>query len=91
MYAHVCVCCAAGDAKGQAAVIREWEFEDGTKGGEGVEPGAAAGSAPPTAEELQAAGAECGLDVEHRKGSQALENVWPCTSLRKDSRQLMLV
>lgn len=38
-------------------MIREWEFEDGTKGGEGVEPGqAAAGGAAPTPEELQAAG-----------------------------------
>lgn len=44
----------SGDVKGQAVVIREWEFEDGTKGGEGVAAPAAAGQAP-SPEELQQA------------------------------------
>ena len=47
---------AAGDVKGQAVVIPEWEYEDGTRGGVGVTAGGLAGLAPPTPEDIQAAG-----------------------------------
>lgn len=47
-----------GKRVGQAAVIRQWEFEDGRKGGVGVVEAVSpeALSPPPSAEELQAAG-----------------------------------
>ena len=42
---------------GLAAVLRQWEYEDGTKGGVGAEAGAApAAGGPPTPEDLAAAG-----------------------------------
>ncbi|KAL4853718.1 hypothetical protein ACK3TF_005327 [Chlorella vulgaris] len=67
-----------GQVVGQAVKIREWEFEDGTKGGEGVVPGAAAaGGAPPSAESLaaaEAAVAEQGALVRSLKEEQGLAN-----------------
>lgn len=69
-----------GEAVGQAAVLREWEWEDGRKGGEGVDAAGgdgAEGGAPPSAEEVaaaEAAVAEQGAAVRALKEEQGLAN-----------------
>ncbi|GAB4816513.1 hypothetical protein N2152v2_003559 [Parachlorella kessleri] len=63
----------SGDLKGQAVVIPEWEYEDGTRGGVG----GPAGSAPPTPEDIQAAEAavqEQAAAVRQLKEDQGLTN-----------------
>ncbi|KAL4431366.1 hypothetical protein ABPG75_006622 [Micractinium tetrahymenae] len=70
----------SGEVLGQAVTIREWEYEDGTKGGEGVDPAAAAaaaGAAPPSPEAIaaaEAAVAEQGALVRSLKEEQGLGN-----------------
>ncbi|KAL4422185.1 hypothetical protein ABPG77_006426 [Micractinium sp. CCAP 211/92] len=73
----------SGEVLGQAVTIREWEYEDGTKGGEGVDPAAAAtaaGAAPPDAAALAAAEAAVaaqGALVRSLKEEQGLSNSSP--------------
>lgn len=58
-------------------MIRSWEYEDGTKGGEGAEEAAAAAAGPPTAEQLAAAEAavqEQGAAVRALKEDQGKGN-----------------
>lgn len=71
-----------GERVGQAALIRSWEWEDGSKGGEGVEEEEQAvvlapGEEPPSADEMAAAEAAVGARgaaVRALKEEQGLTN-----------------
>ncbi|PRW20316.1 MEKHLA domain-containing isoform A [Chlorella sorokiniana] len=72
----------SGELVGQAVTIREWTYEDGTKGGEGVDAAAAAAAAagPPSPEQLaaaEAAVADQGALIRQMKEEQGLSNSSP--------------
>eukprot|EP00887_Chlorella_sp_A99_P008198 scaffold12.g8198.t1 len=86
-----CIEAPTGEVVGQAAILPEWEYEDGTRGGVGAAEGvavgagqeggaAAAGGPPPSAEELAAAEAAVAAQaavVRELKEGKGLSNSSP--------------